>query len=70
MAALFDPANRAETDRSGEIRAARQAEAMAAAEAAAALPAPARDGAPSRRAVLTGGLVAQPAAPVEAASAP
>lgn len=68
MAALFDPANRAETDRSGEIRAARHAEARAAAEAAAA--APVRDGAPSRRAVLTGGLAAQTAAPAEAAPAP
>jgi [NiFe] hydrogenase assembly HybE family chaperone len=47
MAALFDPGNRAETDRAADIRAAREAELA---------PPPALDPAPSRRAVLTGGL--------------
>jgi [NiFe] hydrogenase assembly HybE family chaperone len=66
MAALFDPANRAETTRAGEIRAAREAGLRAPVSddaPAAALPgadgprdddAPA--GRPSRRAVLTAGL--------------
>jgi [NiFe] hydrogenase assembly HybE family chaperone len=52
MAALFDPANRAEDDRRHTIRAAREAE-LAAEQAAAAPPA-----APSRRAFLTAGLSA------------
>ncbi|GAB4258328.1 MAG: [NiFe]-hydrogenase assembly chaperone HybE [Pararhodobacter sp.] len=53
MVALFDPANRAETDRRAEIRAAREAELT---------PEPAPDDAapglsrPSRRAVITAGL--------------
>jgi [NiFe] hydrogenase assembly HybE family chaperone len=56
MAALFDPANRAGTDRAADIRAAREAE-LAAAEAAEAE----ADAAPTRRAVITGGLAAAPA---------
>ncbi|MFB2530750.1 [NiFe]-hydrogenase assembly chaperone HybE [Paracoccus sp. p3-h83] len=52
MAALFDPAHRDEdTDRAATIRAAREAELAPPAEAEAALPE-----APTRRAVLTGGL--------------
>ena len=47
MLALFDGANRAETDRAAEIRAAREAELA---------PPPEVDPAPSRRALLTGGL--------------
>lgn len=47
MVALFDPVNRAGTDRAAEIRAAREAELA---------PAPEADPAPSRRAVLTAGL--------------
>jgi [NiFe] hydrogenase assembly HybE family chaperone len=100
MGALFDPANRAETDRAAEIRAAREADLRAEAEAGtasesaagakaetpastaagtavgtAAAPkraAPARDAAPSRRAVLTGGIAAPPAemAPAPAPVAP
>jgi [NiFe] hydrogenase assembly HybE family chaperone len=67
MVGLFDPECRAETDRAAEIRAAREAEAAAAAAAEAAVSGPPTDPAPSRRAVLTGGL----AAPVpEAAAAP
>ena len=56
MVALFDPKNRAETSRQGEIRAAREAEldAVAAAQAAAAT----AGAAPSRRAVISGGLAA------------
>lgn len=46
MLALFDGANRAETDRAAEIRAAREAE----------LAPPEVEPAPSRRALLTGGL--------------
>jgi [NiFe] hydrogenase assembly HybE family chaperone len=53
MAALFDPENRAETDRSADIRAARTAETAAP---------PALDPEPSRRAVLTGGLAGDGAA--------
>lgn len=53
MAALFDPANRAETDRSVDIRAAREAE-LAQAEA----PEPDVDPTPTRRAVITGGMAA------------
>ncbi|WP_116132263.1 [NiFe]-hydrogenase assembly chaperone HybE [Tropicimonas sp. IMCC34043] len=56
MAALFDPAHRAETDRSVEIRAAREqdlAARQARAEAAAA---------PTRRQVLSGGVAAVPRA--------
>jgi [NiFe] hydrogenase assembly HybE family chaperone len=51
MVALFDSANRAETDRAAEIRAAREAELAPPPEADAMA-----DPAPSRRAVLTGGL--------------
>ena len=51
MQALFDPENRAETDRAADIRAAREAE-LAAAEAAEAP----IDPRPSRRAVISGGL--------------
>jgi hypothetical protein len=47
MVELFKPENRAETDRSGEIRARREAELA---------PAPADMAAPSRRHLLTGGL--------------
>lgn len=70
MAALFDENNRAETDRSADIRAAREAE-IAAKEAAeeevarkAATEeeeAPSLAAAPSRRAVLTAGLSGQDA---------
>ncbi|NDV97724.1 [NiFe]-hydrogenase assembly chaperone HybE [Salipiger sp. PrR002] len=59
MAALFDEANRAETDRAAEIRAQREADLaeMAAEEAAMdAGEVPDLRGAPSRRAVLTAGL--------------
>lgn len=58
MVALFDEANQAETDRSADIRAAREAEleAQAAAEVEAAEPV--TDPTPTRRAVLTGGLAA------------
>jgi len=53
MQAIFDPANKAETDRSADIRAAREAEATPSADAPMdAGPSPA----PTRRAVLTGGL--------------
>ncbi len=54
MTALFDDANRAETDRAGEIRARREADLAAAAEAEDTAPPPAV--APSRRAVLSGRL--------------
>ncbi|MEI4484771.1 [NiFe]-hydrogenase assembly chaperone HybE [Frigidibacter sp. MR17.14] len=62
MGALFDPENRAETDRADEIRAAREAElaAVAAAEEGpdeASLQ-PALAAAPTRRALLSGGLAA------------
>ncbi|MBB94567.1 MAG: rubredoxin [Rhodobacteraceae bacterium] len=64
MVALFDEANRAETDRSDEIRAAREAELAAQAEAEAAEAAEAEadagaapaDTVPSRRQLITGGL--------------
>ncbi len=46
MAALFDPANRAETDRAADIRAAREAD----------MAPPHTGSAPSRRALLTGGV--------------
>ncbi|MBK5934746.1 [NiFe] hydrogenase assembly HybE family chaperone [Rhodovulum imhoffii] len=46
MVALFDPENRAETDRAAEIRAAREAETIP----------PADDPAPTRRKVITAGL--------------
>ncbi len=49
MVALFDGANRAETDRAAEIRSAREAELAPPAE-------PEIAAAPSRRALLTGGL--------------
>jgi [NiFe] hydrogenase assembly HybE family chaperone len=52
MQALFNEENRAETDRSADIRAAREA------EVAAANPPP-LDPEPSRRAVLTGGIASQ-----------
>lgn len=56
MAALFDPANMAETDRRADIRAAREAalapQPDAAEEAEPAIP--------SRRAVITAGLAGQP----------
>ena len=51
MAALFDPANRAETDRAADIRAQREAELTP--------EEPPVDQAPTRRAVITGGLTAQ-----------
>lgn len=54
MVALFDPANRAETDRRQDIRAAREAD-LAALEAVEA-DAPAIPEAPTRRAVISGGL--------------
>ena len=64
MAALFDPGNRAETDRSADIRAAREEEiaTIAAAEVAEAeAEAPSAMGhAPTRRAVLTAGLASDP----------
>ena len=53
MAALFDPANRAEDDRRHTIRAEREAALAAEAAAEASSEAPAQ---PSRRALLTGGL--------------
>ncbi|AOZ69208.1 rubredoxin [Rhodobacter xanthinilyticus] len=63
MAELYRAENRAETDRAGEIRAAREAE-IAAAEAALAAPAPEAeaplDPAPTRRQILTGGLAEAP----------
>lgn len=49
MVALFDPGNRAETDRAAEIRAVREAELAPPPEPEIAV-------APSRRALLTGGL--------------
>ena len=49
MEAIFDPAHRADTDRAADIRAMREVELTA------DKPAP-LDPAPSRRAVLTGGL--------------
>jgi [NiFe] hydrogenase assembly HybE family chaperone len=52
MAALFDPANRDGTDRAADIRAAREAE-LAPPEPKEV---PVFDDAPSRRAVITGGL--------------
>ncbi len=52
MVALFDPAHRANTDRAADIRAAREAE-LAVDEADEDAP---LDEAPTRRAVLTGGL--------------
>lgn len=56
MAELFKAENRAETDRAAEIRAAREA-ALAAAEAPEDTPEPAAPNtAPTRRALLTGGL--------------
>ncbi|SMX30677.1 [NiFe]-hydrogenase assembly chaperone HybE [Actibacterium lipolyticum] len=59
MAALFDEGNVAETDRSADIRATREAELEAIAEAEAARDDQAIDPTPTRRAVITGGL-AQP----------
>lgn len=61
MAALFDPENRAETDRAAEIRASREA-ALAEAEAAEAaeVDAPGLPPQPSRRAVVTGFLAEDP----------
>lgn len=53
MEALFDPANRAESDRSADIRAAREAELAAQAKTAAATP----DN-PTRRTLITGGISA------------
>jgi len=58
MVALFDPANRAETDRAADIRATREAELAAAVEADDLDVAP-LDPAPSRRQVITGGLAAE-----------
>ena len=61
MVALFDDANRAESDRRADIRAAREAElaeAEAAAEAAAESEPAAPDPAPTRRKVISGGLAA------------
>ncbi|EEX13031.1 rubredoxin-type Fe [Citreicella sp. SE45] len=55
MVALFQEEHRAETDRSAEIRAAREDELAAVDAAAEAEEAPV-DPAPTRRAVLTGGL--------------
>jgi hypothetical protein len=51
MTALFDPANRAETDRAADIRARREAELA---------PPAAIEAEPTRRSVISGGL-AQPA---------
>ena len=50
MAALFDPAHRAETDRAADIRAAREAELAAVEDE------PEIEPAPSRRAVITGSM--------------
>jgi [NiFe] hydrogenase assembly HybE family chaperone len=61
MSALFDPANRSDTDRAADIRVAREAELAAAEEAARELEAPE---APTRRAIITGGLGADAQAPV------
>lgn len=58
MVALFDEANRAETDRAADIRAAREAELQA---AEAEEDAPEIDAAPTRRKVITGGLAAEDA---------
>lgn len=67
MAELFKAENRAETDRSAEIRAAREAEvaaqAQAEAEAEESASAPV---APTRRALLTGGLAGEAADGAEA----
>jgi [NiFe] hydrogenase assembly HybE family chaperone len=64
MAALFDEANRAETDRSADIRAAREQD-LAAAEAAEQQaeepPVPILTDKPTRRAVLTAGLASDTA---------
>ena len=54
--ALFDPANRGETDRAADIRAAREAELAQDAEEDEV------DPIPSRRAVITGSLAARPEA--------
>lgn len=58
MVALFDEANRAETDRAADIRATREAEIAAAeaAEAVAEAEAPHLADAPTRRAVITAGM--------------
>ena len=66
MQAIFDEENRAETDRSADIRAAREAEleAQAAADAAAEEPpVPILTATPTRRAVLTAGLAEDRPAP-------
>lgn len=55
MAALFDEANRAETDRAADIRAAREAELVV---VEAEVTAPEISEEPSRRQVITGGLAA------------
>lgn len=56
MAALFDEENRAETDRSAEIRATRVAEIAAVEDAEQELAEPALHEAPTRRQVISGGL--------------
>ena len=57
MVALFDDANRSESDRAADIRAAREAELAAAEEASVAEDAePVLAANPSRRAVITGGM--------------
>lgn len=58
MAAIFDPAHRADTDRAADIRAEREAELAMAAEAATPI-----DTSPTRRALITGGLSADSEAP-------
>lgn len=75
MIAIFDAANRAETDRSADIRAAREAELEAAASDEAgtdgpeAAPIPILTDRPSRRAVLTAGLAEAAPAPSDAPEA-
>jgi len=61
LVALFDAGNRAETDRAAEIRATREAELAAEAEAEAEAEAATLPDAPSRRAVISGGLAGGPA---------
>ena len=67
MIAIFDSENRAETDRAADIRDAREAELAAEQEAEAEADAPpALSEAPTRRAVITGGLAPDLAAEQEA----
>lgn len=59
LSAIFDPANRAETDRRADIRVQREAQLATAAAAEAEDDTPAETLVPSRRAVITAGLAVE-----------